>query len=466
VGAPAEGQDLPPRRGRLLTDWEDLRRELGVEEAFPPDVLAEAESAVATGDREDRTDLPFLTIDPPGSMDLDQAMHLERVGDGFRVHYAIADVAAFLRPGGPLDLESRRRGSTLYIPDGRVPMLPAALSEGKASLLPEETRPAVLWSIDLAATGEVTAVAVRRAVVRSRRRLAYDGVTVDDPAIALLRDIGTLLEQRAAERGAVSLPSLEQQVVLDEAGEPCLRFRAPVPAEGWNEQISLLTGRCAAELMLTGGVGLLRTLPPPDERDVASLRRSALALGVAWPEGRGYAEVVSTLDPHDGRQAAILTLVPRLLRGAGYVAFDEAGGPPELRTHSAVAAPYAHCTAPLRRLGDRFVNEICLALHAGVEVPTWVRDALPELPELLSAADKRARELDRAGLDLAEALVLEPCVGRTFRAVVVDEEVVQLVDPAVRAPCAGAVELGAAVEVRLLEADPATRRVRFEVLSE
>jgi len=238
----------------------------------------------------------------------------------------------------------------------------------------------------------------------------------------------------------------------------------PVPAEGWNEQISLLTGRCAAELMLTGGVGLLRTLPPPDEGDVSSLRRSALALGVTWPDGRGYAEVVSTLDPHDGREAALLTLVPRLLRGAGYVAFDEAGGLPELRTHSAVAGPYAHCTAPLRRLGDRFVNEICLALCAGVDVPTWVREALPELPELLSAADRRARELDRAGLDLAEALVLEPCVGRSFRAVVVDEEVVQLADPAVRAPCDGAVELGAAVEVRLVESDPATRRVRFEVL--
>lgn len=421
---------------------------------------------MAAGDREDRTDLPFLTIDPPGSMDLDQAMHLERAGDGFRVHYAIADVAAFLRPGGPLDLESRRRGSTLYIPDERVPMLPAVLSEGKASLLPEETRPAVLWSIDLAATGEVTAVDVRRALVCSQRRLAYDDVSVEDPAIALLRDVGTLLEQRAAERGAVSLPSLEQQVVLDEAGEPCLRFRAPAPAEGWNEQISLLTGRCAADLMLAGGVGLLRTLPTPDEGDVASLRRSALALGVAWPEGRGYAEVVSSLDPLDGRQAALLTLVPRLLRGAGYVAFDEAAGPPELRTHSAVAAAYAHCTAPLRRLGDRFVNEICLSLCAGLEVPAWAREALPELPELLSAADRRARELDRAGLDLAEALVLEPCVGRTFPAVVVDEEVVQLLDPAVRAPCDGAVDLGAAVEVRLVEVDPSTRRVRFEVLAE
>jgi exoribonuclease R len=462
VGPAPQGPHVPPGGG-VVTDWSDLRRELGVEEAFPADVLAEAESAAPTGDHEDRTDLPFLTIDPAGSMDLDQAMHLERRPGGFRVHYAIADVAAFVRPAGAVDRESRRRGATLYAPDARVPMLPPVLSEGKASLLPDQVRPAVVWSVDLHDDGTTASFTVGRALVRSRRRLTYDEVTVDDPAIALLRDIGTVLEARAAERGAVSLPSLEQEVVLDgEGGDPCLQFRVPAPSEGWNEQISLLAGRCAAALMLDGGVGLLRTLPPPDETDVASLRRSALALGLPWPEDQPYAEVVAALDPHDGRAAALLTLVPRLLRGAGYVAFD-AGTPPAQRTHSAVAAPYAHCTAPLRRLGDRFVNEVCLALCAGTEVPAWVRAALPELPELLVGADRRARALDRAALDLAEALVLEPCVGRVFEAVVVDHEVVQLTAPAVRAPCDGATELGIAVRARLLVADPATRKVRFEL---
>ncbi len=105
---------------------------------FPADVLAEAEAAVREPDlpSSDLTDLPFLTIDPPGSTDLDQAMHLERRGDGFRVRYAIADVGAFVRPGGALDAEAHRRVETLYSPDTRTPLHPPVLSEGAASLLP------------------------------------------------------------------------------------------------------------------------------------------------------------------------------------------------------------------------------------------------------------------------------------------------------------------------------------------
>ena len=90
----------------------------------------------------DVTELPFLTIDPPGSMDLDQAMHLERRGAGFRVRYAIADVAAFVRPGGAIDAEAHRRVETLYSPDTRTPLHPPVLSEGAASLLPGQVRPA------------------------------------------------------------------------------------------------------------------------------------------------------------------------------------------------------------------------------------------------------------------------------------------------------------------------------------
>jgi exoribonuclease R len=455
VGAAPEGQDVPPAGG-LVTDWDQLRLELGVEEAFPPDALAEAEAATAAGERADRRDLPFVTIDPPGSMDLDQAMHLERSGEGFRVHYAIADVAAFVRPGGPLDVESRRRGETLYAPDRRVPMLPTVLSEAKASLLPDVDRPAVLWTIDVDAVGAASAVHVERALVRSRERRTYD----DEPP-ALLEVLGTLLQGAARARGAVDLPSLDQEVHLAPDGTPRLRFRAPRPAEGWNEQISLLTGRAAAGLMLEGRIGLLRVLPPPDAAAIESLRRSALALGVAWPEGGAYGEVISALDPRDTRQAAVLALAPHLLRGAGYVTFD--GELPEQQLHSAVAAPYAHCTAPLRRLADRFVSEVCLALAAGGPVPSWVRVALPELPERMTDADRRAHALDRAGKDLAEALVLAPCVGRVFDAVAVDEGQVQLAEPAVRAECTGELPVGEAVRVRLVEADPGKRRVRFEL---
>jgi exoribonuclease R len=452
--------------------WDALRAELRVPGDFPAAVLAEAAAAAAAPrlPELDLTALPFLTIDPTGSLDLDQALFLERGDAGFTVHYAIADVAAFVTAGAAVDAETHARGETLYFPDLRVPLHPPALAEGAASLLPDQVRPVVLWSLELDETGELRATEVRRARVRSQRRLDYAGVqaAIDDGSadeqLLLLREIGTRRQALARARGAVDLPTPEQEVTDGPAGRPGLAFRAPLACEAWNAQISLLTGMAAANLMLGGRVGLLRTLPPPDPEVVASLRRSALALGVSWPEGAPYGEVISTLDPAVPGAAALLTLATRLLRGAAYTAFD--GAVPEQPLHSAVAAPYAHCTAPLRRLADRYVSEVCLALCAGRPVPDWARAALPALPAEMAAADKRAHEIDRAIVDLAEAIVLAPRVGETFRAVVVDSGpkggAVQLSDPAVRARCEGAdLPLGQAISVRLEVADPATRTVGF-----
>src|SRR3954452_5367162 len=124
----------------------------------------------------DRTDIPFVTIDPATSMDLDQALHIERDGDGYVVHYAIADVAAFVTPGDPVDEEAHRRGETLYGADSKVPLHPKVLSEDAASLLPGQVRPALLWTIHVDADGEGTDVDVVRARVRSTAKLDYEGV--------------------------------------------------------------------------------------------------------------------------------------------------------------------------------------------------------------------------------------------------------------------------------------------------
>ena len=456
-----------------------LRAELGVVEAFPPEVLAEVQGLRPALPEHDATALPLLTVDPEGSRDLDQAVHLEREGDGYRVRYAIADVGAFVALGSALDAEARRRGQTLYAPDVRVPLHPPALSEGAASLLPGQVRPAALWDLHLDARGEPREVGVARALVRSTRQLTYAGVQAaldggtDDPQLLLLREVGRLRQERGAERGAVRLPSLEQAVEQHGDGPPVLTARAPLPVEGWNAEVSLLTGAVAARLMLDGGVGLLRTMPPFDPAGVTALRRSALALGVAWPEGAGYGEVVSRLDPYEPAHAALLVLATRLLRGAGYTALDTSLDPsdgtaadPALTTHSAVGGPYAHVTAPLRRLVDRFATEVCLALAAGRPVPDGVRAALPELPALMAASDRRAGELERAAVDLAEAVVLAPRVGERFRAAVVESgpkrSTVQLREPAVRARCETPdLPLGEEVDVVLVRADPAARAVVF-----
>ena len=453
----------------LVSGFAAIRAELGLPAGFPDEVLAEAAAAPPVDGRPDRTGVPLVTIDPPGSRDLDQAYFAARHGAGYRVSYAIADPGVFLRPGGPLDTESRVRGMTLYAPDARVPLYPEELSEGRASLLPDGDRPAVLWTIDLDAAALPVTVRVERATVRSRAQLDYPSVqaaldagTADEPLV-LLREIGRLRLAREAERGGVSLPTPAQEVVRTAAGY-ALAFVAPLPVESWNAQISLLTGMSAARIMVDGGIGLLRTMPPPAPDAVDALRRSATALGCRWePPGLPYPDFIRSLDPDVPAHAALLTVATRLLRGAAYTAFD--GAPPAVGEHSAIAAPYAHATAPLRRLADRFVSETVLALAGGAEVPGWCRGALPLLPALMAAADRRERELDRAVLDYVEAAVLAPRVGETFEAVVTEAHdgggIVQLAAPAVRARLDGAVPLGARVTVRLAEADPVRRRVRF-----
>ncbi|MBB2921928.1 RNB domain-containing ribonuclease [Cellulomonas cellasea] len=448
-----------------------VRRELEVPEKLPADVLAEAHAAATStqdpyaGERTDLRDVPFVTIDPPGSTDLDQAVHLERRATGYRVRYAIADVAAFVRAGGAVDAEAHRRGETVYCPDGRIPLHPAELSEGAASLLAGVERLAVVWTFDLDAEGAVTSTDVRRGRVRSREQLDYAGVQAQlasagrDDLPSLLAEIGTLRARQERARGGVSLGRPEQEVVPDGTGWR-LEYRAPLPVEDHNAQISLLTGMAAAGLMLDAGVGILRTMPPADAEALARLRRQARALGVGWADGEEYGDVLARLDHTEPAAAAFLSAATALFRGAAWTPFD--GTPPEQPLHGAIAAPYAHVTAPLRRLVDRYGLEVSLAAHAGTPVPDWVTAALPTLGEEMATAARRSSAVDRACTDVVEAAVLAPHVGAVFDGVALDHDTVQLADPAVVARCDGAdLPVGERVRVRLVRADVDAREVRF-----
>ena len=440
-----------------------IRDEFAVPVTFPPDVVAEAERAADGADlpQRDATDVPFVTIDPPGSMDLDQALFIERRGDGYRVRYAIADVPAFVRAGGAVDTEARHRGQTVYCPDERVQLHPAQLSEGAASLLPDQVRPAFVWDITLAADGEGTDVAVERAMVRSRARYDYEHVqeAVEDGSaeecLMLLREVGEKRVDLERRRGGASLPMPEQEVEEDADGTFRITFRPLLASEDWNAQISLLTGMGAADLMLRGGIGILRTMPPPDPRDVRRFRRQAAATGVPWRSDVAYGEFLRGLDHENPKHLALIHEATTLFRGAGYTPF--VGTAPAQPEHAAVANPYAHVTAPLRRLVDRFGLVLCEALSTGQEVPAWVREALPALPEIMAGADQRARSVERACLDAVEAAELLQHVGATFEAVVVDENmkdvVVQVTDLAVVAKASGQAQPGDTVRVRVDAAD-------------
>jgi len=448
----------------------EIREQLKIPEGFPAEVLDDARSIEPDLPDEDHTDVPFVTIDPPGSRDLDQALHIERRGDGYRVRYAIADVGAFVTPGGPLDDEARERGLTMYGPDLRSPLYPGILSEGMASLLPDEPRPALVWNLDLDEAGEPIDVDLRRAMVRSREQYDYatvqrqlDDGTAPTP-LRLLAEVGrlrTLVEQR---RGGVSLPIPDQQVVPYNGGWR-LEYESPLPVEGWNAQISLLTGMVAADLMTGAGIGLLRTLPPTREEDIDRMRRIARALEIAWPGNVGYPELVRSLDSGIPAHSAMLAEATTLFSGAYYQVIEPGTEP---KRHAALATTYAHTTAPLRRLVDRFVGETCLAICAGREVPDWVSEALPALPLTMARAQSRSGTYEAVCLNLVEAAVLSGREGQTFTGVVVDIDRdkphgdVQLRHPAVHARIDGAdLALGAEIAVRLIEASVEDRRVVF-----
>jgi exoribonuclease R len=323
-------------------------------------------------------------------------------------------------------------------------------------------------------TGEGIEVDVHRALVRSRAKLSYEDVQTAlddgsaDEVLQLLREVGTLRQQREARRGGVSLAVPEQQVVKANGGYR-LEFRAPLPVEGWNAQISLMTGMAAAELMLTGEVGILRTVPEPDPKRLARLRRTANALGVPWPKDVAYADFVRTLDPNVPHHAALLSEAAGLTRGSGYTAFDH--DVPKDPIHAALASTYAHTTAPLRRLVDRYVGEACRALSAGEDIPEWVRAELPTLPRVMEESSRRASQYEAGIVSVIEAAVLAGSIGEIFDAVVVEIDehdgagVVQLREPAVAARCDGDdLPLGERVKVRLVLADVMKRQVRFTLV--
>ena len=448
-----------------------IREELKLPEQFPPEVDAEAASVVASAPlpEPDLTAIEFVTIDPEGATDLDQALHLERSGEGYRVHYAIADVPAFVRPGGAIDGEARERGQTLYAPDGRIPLHPTALSENAASLLPDQVRGAFVWTFELDARATVTATALERARIRSRHQFTYeqvqaalDGGTADE-SLQLLRDVGLKRIALERERGGASLNRPDEEVEFVD-GHYVLVRRSPLPVEEWNAQLSLMTGMAAARIMLDGGIGILRTMPAPFDDTLEHFRMQVAALGCPWPAGQPYGEYLRGLDRSTAPGLAAIHAAASLFRGAGYTAFD--GGAPEVTTQAAVAAPYAHATAPLRRLVDRFVLVTCEALAAGMPVPPWVREALPLLPKIMNRSDGVASRLDRASVDAIEAALLSTRVGGQFDAVVISAKeggggVIQLTDPVVTANIDGAVTAGQSIRATLVTADIATGTTLF-----
>lgn len=474
---------MPSRRARLVSPVQSelsaalgaLRERFDLPGAFPAEVQAAAERAArevpvsASAELDDLRGIPFLTIDPEGSTDLDQAVHLERTADGGGIlHYAIADVPAFVPMGGAVDAEARRRGQTVYAPDGRIPLHPAVLSEDAASLLPDRDRRAFVWRFELDAGARPAAVTLARGVIRSRAQWSYVDAQAalgrgDAPeTIQHLVWFGDERARRESERGGASLNLPEIRVVATPEGYD-LQADEGVPLEDANAQVSLLTGMAAAEIMLAGKVGILRTMPPASEEDVAAFRAQTVGLGVPWHPDVPYGDYLRDL-PRTPVGRAIREQAAGLFRGAGYTVLD--GEVPDLVTQAALAAPYAHTTAPLRRLVDRWSLLVCHALANGEEVPAEVRGSLTELPEAMERSSRVASQVDAAAIEHVAAAVLRGREGEVFDAVVLRRREnggrVALTVPPLETTVAGVdAEPGATIRVRLVAADVASGKVEF-----
>ena len=448
----------------IVEGLQGIRRQFKVPAEFPAAVLEAADQAAKRkpAAHADHTDWPFVTLDPAESTDLDQAFHIEMAGSDVLLHYAIADVAWFVDDGDPLDTEAWQRGVTQYLPDGRAGLYPPVLAEGAASLLPDGPRPAVVFHVRVDGEGLSKLDGVERSLIRSTAKLAYETVKP-----AQLPDAFPELARRIAHaeevRGAARIEPFEQEVHATGIGGYDISFRPRLKSEDDNAAMSLATNLAIADSLYSAETGLFRVMPEPDQRAEQRLRHTARAFGIEWPATTSLREFARSLNAQEPKPAALLMAIRRAGGGASYVPFSA-----DLRPwHAAMAASYAHGTAPLRRLADRYVVMAALAIANGKPVPAPVAAAFPKLPDVMKRADDTANQIDRAVIDLAEIALLSAQTKRTFPAVVTDVDDrgarFQMCDlPVVARIEAHHLAPGDDLRVRVVAADIPSRTAKFE----
>ena len=444
---------------------EAIRTQFQLPRQFPAAVetAAEAASRKPLDDHVDRTSVHFVTLDPASSTDLDQAFAIEESGNDLILRYAIADVGWFVASSDELEAEAWARGETIYMPDEKVSLYPQVLSEGAASLLPDADKPAILFTVRIDATGFARLDAAERAVIRSRRKLGYATVRPEDLPSSFA-ELASRIQGAEQARGASRVDPPQQQVVEIGDGAFNLEFRPVNAAEEANAALSLATNLSIAAMLYEHGTGLFRVMPEPDEWAIRRLRHSARALVIDWPKSMSLEERERSLDPNDPKQAAFMLAIRRAGAHASYAPFISGERP----WHSAMRATYAHATAPLRRLADRYVCEAALAIANGRPVPDSVANAFERLPDVMNRADSTAAQVDAAVLELAEAVVLSGRIGEKFEGTVTDIDErgarIQIAEPAITTRVsADDLKVGATVALRLDEADPARRLTRFSI---
>ncbi len=391
---------------------------------------AAAQAARRSGARRDLTALATFTVDPATARDFDDAVSAQREGDGARVWIHIADVAAHVRPGSPLDLEARRRANSTYVPGAVEPMLPHALSSEACSLAPGVERLAVTAEIELGPGAEVRSTRFYRSRIRSDARLDYDQLDaifagraqapeeVAEP-LAAARAVATDLGEH---RGATSLDveSFEPEFRFDAAGNVVAAHGvAQTEAHRLIERLMILTNEQVAQRLERQRVpAIYRVHAQPDPARIERLVEQLSALGVPTPPlgqglsareaGRIAAEASRLARREAARRGhgreAYTSLVLRSLKQALYSERNSG--------HAGLGSPaYTHFTSPIRRYANLVVHRALLAaLGEGEEAPRLAeaRDVAADC----SARERESMKIERGADDVCAAYLLERELGQ------------------------------------------------------
>ena len=406
------------------------------EQAVEREARAAAEKTIqATAGRRDLTGLPTFTIDPESARDFDDAISAECLGDdsthpATRVWVHIADVSAYVHEGSLVDLEARRRGTSVYVPGAVEPMLPEALSNDACSLVPGVERAAVTVELKLHGA-KVVKAAFYRSLIRSDERLSYEQVDeifagreqANDPwaePLKAARKVAAALEddRRKGHSGALTLDSSEPEFIFDEAGHVDeVLVRVQTESHRLIEHLMIAANEAVARLLSERGTPCLyRVHDRPEPERVKRLVDQLSSLKIPTPplpknmspsqaaelmgeiSRRVEAHVSRASGPTGGREA-LTSLLLRTLQQAAYS--------PKNSGHAGLGtAYYCHFTSPIRRYPDLVCHRALLSVVGGGERAPRAAD-MGELAEWTSDRERAAMKIERDADDVARCFALE-----------------------------------------------------------
>ncbi len=401
----------------------------GIPDKFPRSVILKAEELASEPwtleGREDFRDLPTITIDPVDARDFDDAVSIVIKGDIRILYVHIADVAHYVTPGSQLDEEAQRRGTSVYLPDRVLPMIPQVLSNGACSLKPGEERPARTVVMEFDSTGERLDFTIVPSVIRSSRRMTYEealeyleGEGSDSELQQLFNSMGALsadLDSLREERGALDLGSREYRTVFGEDGWPD-GFRA-VPSDRAHrliENFMVEANRAVADHCIWSGLPVIfRVHDDPDSVSEERLAQQLDQLDISLPGGRIHSPAVLKKILDSLRDSPLHDLaieyILRSMQKAVYL--------PSNTGHFGLALrSYLHFTSPIRRYPDLIVHQVLAVLERG-EIPAQGSD-LAGLAELCNANEDNAESAEREAEELMALLFLSKNIGKVFNGVV------------------------------------------------